>query len=229
MTIWDIAQKNEAKGKINLIKKDNRVAFLAFIFLIAWIVLACNGGGAPAIPTPWPTLTPADTPTPTPWPTRTPLPTATDIPPTPTPVPVGTAVSNGSYKVNVMYSRILQTVYLDQKYHWVPTAGNMFVELGIKAVNLKPGSKVSIAWGAVYITEENGDSWYPSWGEFKEIAGNVKYNPKNLVFRELKDRNEQVIFDDVVYVRAIYGTKKMHPTTLIFGFGESPLIKVVVP
>jgi hypothetical protein len=105
----------------------------------------------------------------------------------------------------------------------------MFVELGIKVVNLKPGSKVAVPWGDIHIIEESGDVWYPNWGEFKPVASGVEFNPKKLIFRSLEDPNEQVVFDEVVYVRAIYGAAKLSPTTLLFGFGDSPLIKVVVP
>jgi hypothetical protein len=142
---------------------------------------------------------------------------------------MGTPVSNGDYEVNVVYMRTLETVYLDTKYHWVPTAGNMFVELGIKVTNLKPGSKVSVPWGNIHVTEASGSAWYPNWGEFKSVASGVEFNPKKLVFRSLDNPNEQVIFDEVAYVRAIYGVAKLSPTTLLFEFGDSPQIKVIVP
>ncbi len=158
---------------------------LFVLLLTALFVLACGTGSMGAIATPVSTNTPASTNTPlptntaTPKPTNTPLPTATEIPPTPTPVSMGTPVSSGDYEVNVMYMRTLETVYLDKQYHWVPTAGNMFIELGIKAKNLKPGSKISIPWASVYLVEEDGDVHYPNWGEFKPLAGGLNLIPRN--------------------------------------------------
>jgi hypothetical protein len=217
-------------------KHNSPLTKVLFVLLFAVLfVLACSMGSFGAAPSPAPTntLVPTNTPAPTntakPEPTNTPIPTETEIPSTPTPMPMGTPVSNGEYEVNVVYMRTLETVYLDTQYHWVPTAGNMFVELGIKVVNLKPGSKVSVPWGSVYVREASGDVWYPNWGEFKPVASGVEFNPKKLVFRSLKDPAEQVVFDDIVYVRAIYGVAKLSPTTLLFGFGDSPQIKVVVP
>lgn len=213
-------------------KQKDTFKQVVFILLLASISLACSAGALAATVTPVPTNTVTLVPstnTATPKPTSTPLPTATEIPPTPVPVPMGTPVSSRDYEVNVIYMRTLNTVYLDTIYQWVPTQGNMFVELGIKVVNLEPSSKVSIPWSAVYIIEENGDMRYPSWGEFKPVKIGIEFNPKELVFRELKNPAEQVSFDEVVYLRAIYGAKKLSPTTLLFGFGESPLIKVIVP
>ena len=209
----------------------NTLKQVTFMLLVACFVLACSGGALAATATPVPTNTalPEPTNTVTPKPTKTPMPTATEIPPTPAPVPMGTPVSNGDYEVNVIYMRTLDTVYLDAQYHWVPTAGNMFVELGVKIVNLKPGSKVAIPWGDVTIIEQNGDNWYPNWGEFKPVASGVEFNPKKLVFRSLENPNEQVVFDEVAYVRAIYGVAKLSPTPLLFGFGDAPLIEVIVP
>ena len=202
---------------------------IVFMLLIAFIIMSCGGGALAVTATPVPSNTSAPTNTVTPKPTNTPIPTATEIPPTPTPAPMGIPVSSGDYEVNVVYMRTLDTVYLDTIYHWVPTAGNMFVELGIKVVNLKQGSKVSIPWGSIHVIEESGNAWYPNWGEFKPVTSGVEFNPKKLVFRSLDNPDEQVIFDEVVYVRAIYGVAKLSPTTLLFEFGDSPQIKVVVP
>jgi hypothetical protein len=142
---------------------------------------------------------------------------------------MGMTVSSGDYEVNVISMRTLNTVYLDTQYQWVPTAGNMFVELGIKVVNLKPGSEVSVPWGNVYVIEEDGGTWYPNWGEFKPVAKGIEISPKSLVFKILDDPNEPVVFDEVVFIRAIYGVAKHSPTTILFGFGDAPLIEVVVP
>jgi hypothetical protein len=142
---------------------------------------------------------------------------------------MGMPVSTEDYEVNVISMRMLETVYLDAQYHWVPTAGNMFVELGIKVVNLKPGSTVSVAWGNIVVIEEDESTWYPNWGEFKPVASGIEVSPKSLVFRTLDDPAEEVTFDDVVFIRAIYGVARRSPTTILFGFGNAPLIEVVVP
>ncbi|MBN1305206.1 MAG: hypothetical protein JXA13_12290 [Anaerolineales bacterium] len=202
--------------------------------VLAFVGLSCGIGDSfsplsVSTDTPVPTNTATPRPTSTPRPTTTPQPTATEAPPTPIPAPMGTPVSNGDYEVNVVSMRTLNTVYLDKIFQWVPTAGNMFVELGIKVVNLKPGAAVSVPWGQVHIIEENGDTWYPNWGEFKPVESGIEVSPKSLMFRMLEDPAEEVVFDEVVFIRAIYGVAKHNPTTLLFGFGDSPLIVVVVP
>ncbi len=159
-------------------------------------------------------------------PTSTPKPTFTI---TATPAAVGETVSNEKYEVQVITVRTLNTVYISEYANWVPTEGNMFVEICLKVVNLDPGSKISVPWGKVYVIEEDGSSWYPNWGEFKSVASGVEVNPKSLAFKALEDRTERVIFDDTVFIRAIFAVAKHNPTTLIFGFGDSPLIEVIVP
>lgn len=216
-------------------KHNRMLTKVLFVLLAALFVLACGAGSLRATATPVPTNTPAATNTPlptnTPAATNTPLPppTETEIPATPTPVPMGTPVSSGDYEVNVIFMRTLDTVYLDAQYQWVPSAGNMFVELGIKVVNLKPGSNVSVSWGDIYVIEEDGSIWYPGWGESKSAVSGVEISPKSLVFRSLDNPDEQIVFDEVVFVRAIYGVAKHSPTTILFGFGDAPLIEVVVP
>jgi len=178
------------------------------------------------VPTRTPRLTFTQQVTPTQQPTSTPRPTSTK---TATPAPMGETVSSGKYEVEVVTVRTLNTVYISEYSNWIPTEGNMFVELGIKVVNLKPGSKISVSWGDIYVIEEDGGTWYPNWGEFKPVASGVEVSPKSLVFRSLDNPAEQVIFDDVVFIRAIYAVAKHNPTTILFGFGDSPLIKVIVP
>jgi hypothetical protein len=197
-----------------------------FVVVVAVFILACGGGAIALTPTPAP---PPATNTIVPRPTSTLRPTATDVPPTPTAAPMGMPVSTEDYEVNVISMRMLETVYLDAQYHWVPTAGNMFVELGIKVVNLKPGSTVSVAWGNIVVIEDDESTWYPNWGEFKPVASGIEVSPKSLVFRTLDDPAEEVTFDDVVFIRAIYGVARHSPTTILFGFGNAPLIEVVVP
>jgi hypothetical protein len=215
--------------------KQNDIFTKPMLVLLAIIVLACNAGG---IITPVSTNPSEATPTQkatntaTPKPTSKPRPTATKITPTPIPIPMGTPVSNEDYEVNVLYMRTLDTVYLDAEYHWVPTAGNMFVELGIKVVNLNPRATGAVRWGDIYVLEvdEHAGPWYPNWGESKSVASDVTVNPKSLVFKSLEDKaSEQIIFKDVVFVRAIYTVRKHSPTTLLFGFDSSPLIQVIVP
>ena len=210
-------------------KENNVLKQALFVSIAAMLVLACGGGAIAFTATPAATLTPQVTSTSTSRPTSTPRPTATEVPPTPTAVPMGQSVTNGDYEVNVISMRTLDTVYLDSLYHWVPTEGNMFVELGIKVVNLNPGSPVSVAWGDIYVVEEDGSTWYPNWGEFKPVSNGIEISPKSLVFRTLEDPREPVIFDDVVFIRAIYGVTKHNPTTVLFGFGEAPLIEILVP
>ena len=205
------------------------------LLVVALLMSACTNAAIFATPTPLPTDTPTPSPTFTPSltftpsPTFTASPTATEVPPTSTAAPMGVPVSSGDYEVNVKSVRTLGSVYISNRYRWVATANNMFVELGIKVINSKPGSKLNIYWSDIYVIEENGKTTTPDWGEFKPVASGVEINPKTLLFKELRNPSERVVFDEVVFIRAIYIITKQRPTTILFGFGHSPLIEVVVP
>jgi hypothetical protein len=182
------------------------------------------------VPTNTLTATATSTATSTPTPTSTPLPTATEVPPTSTAVPMGEPVSTTDYEVNVITMRILPSVINDYFNEWVPKDGYMFVELGIKVVNLNPGTNVSVKNEKINVIEEDGKTWYPSWGFAKPVASGTDVTPKNLTLLSWENLGQETVdFDEVVFIRTVYIVKKHNPTTLLFRFGDSPLIEVVVP
>lgn len=210
--------------------------YIVLSLVCALIMSACAGSAV--APSPTPTLTPTITltatviltATSTSTPTLTPSPTATEKPPTSTAAPMGETVSTNDYEVDVITMRTLPSVYDNNLYEWVPKDGYMFVELGIKVVNLNPGTDISVRIGKINVIEENGSIWHPSWGFAKPVARGIDVAPKSLTLLPWDNLSiETVDFDEVVVIRTVYIVKKLSPTTLLFRFGDSPLIEVVVP
>jgi hypothetical protein len=53
-------------------------------------------------------------------------------------------------------------------------------------------------------------------------------NPSSLVFAELKTGHVAVNFEDSAFLRAIWIIKDNNPSTVLFGFEDSPLIEVTI-
>jgi hypothetical protein len=209
--------------------KNNKL--FIFIMVLVIVSLACNGTGAPdAVPTSVNTATLANTATSLPRPTSTPRPTATQIPPTATPAQVGDVVADDLYEITIIHTRKLNTVYLDAIYQWVPNPGYLFLEAGVKVKNLNPDSAASVRWSDIYVTDENGDSWFPGWAGYKAVASGVNANPKEIIFAELNDTTaaEEIVFEEDVYLRLIWTLEDNNPSTVLFGFDTSPLTKIVI-
>jgi hypothetical protein len=201
-----------------------------FISLVALFVLACSlvtGGGSS---TPVATAPPkvADTAVAPPIATDLPTlePTATEVPVTPTPAPVGVPVKGGSYEVTVIKAVSLKKLYPGGTLVWTPKAGYMIVDVAVKVTNLT-GSSASVPWKTVFVTEKTGDSWYPNYGTYKESGSGI--DPFTLGISETNINGDDVItFNGDIYLRLIFMVKDYNPTTLMFGFGDSPLIEIVI-
>ncbi|GAB4402145.1 MAG: hypothetical protein OHK003_29360 [Anaerolineales bacterium] len=205
----------------------------AFIFLTTLLVLslACSTVSSPAVPVD--TSIPVEPPTATiaatatQKPTSTPRPTATAVPPTATAAPVGVTVSNEEYEVNVIKVRKLGSVYLDQNYIWEANPGYLFLELGVQVISKRTGI-TSIPWQNIYVTEQDGNSWYPGWGGFQTAKSGENINPATIIFAQIHNENELVSFGEVVFLRLIWTIKDNNPSTVYFGFDTSPLIEVTI-
>lgn len=204
---------------------------LFFVSTLISLSLACSLSSAPE---PTATVVPSDIPstatiaaTPTQKPTSTPRPTATAIPPTSTAAPVGVIVSNEDYEIDVVKVRKLGSVYLDQNYIWQANPGYLFLELGVKVTNKKSGV-ASVPWQYIYVTDEEGDSWYPGWGGFQIPTAGENISPTTILFSQIHNSEERVSFTDVVFLRLIWTIKDNNPSTVLFGFDTSPLIEVVI-
>ncbi len=202
-----------------------RVAFMSFV---AIIVLACTGGGlittATSLPTNLPT--PADTATARPTSTSTLLPAATEIPSTPTPAPVGEAVRSESFEVTVVSARELNRVYMGN-YYYYPKADQIFVEMVVKVSNLT-GSEVSIPWENVYVIEESGDTWYPTWGGYKAVKTGRTVDGSTIGVDEIVDGKATLVFEEDAFLRTIWFLTRDDPTTILFGFDNSPYVEITI-
>lgn len=204
---------------------------IMFMLLVAIIVLACSAitGGATSVPEATnPPVQAMDTavvvpPTATDPPTVAPEPTATIES---TPAPVGVPVKSEKFEVTVIGAVNLERIYPGGTYLYTPNAGNIIVDVGVKVSNLT-GSSVSVKWENVYVVEQNGDAWFPTWGSYKESG--KKVDPFSLGISDANINGDDVItFNNDIYLRLIYIVTEADPTTFVFGFDDSPLIEIVV-
>lgn len=191
--------------------------------------LACSAVAPEPTATVEPTLPSTSTviPTATQKPTSTPRPTSTPIPPTATAAPVDVTVSNSDYDVEVIKVRKLGSVYLDQYYIWEANPGYLFLELGVKVTSKQPGMKF-IPWENVYVIEQDQNVWYPGWGGYQTASPGENVAPATIIFEQIHDGADLVQFEEVVYLRVIWGIKDNNPSTVYFGFDTSPLIEVTI-
>lgn len=216
-------------------KRNNpTVLSVLSIVIISFLILACGATSATATPLPTNTALPTSTNTVIPIPTATPMPTETEIP-MPTPAPVGVPVKNENYEVTVVSFRKLNTVYLDAQYQWVPKPGYKFMELGVKVRNVKADSQVNVPWSSMKAIELGNlavsTKLMPGWAGYKAVESGVEVNPKNLTFKTIDKNNidEQVTFDNDLFLRLIYIVDKGNPqTTIWFSFDESPMIEIIL-
>jgi hypothetical protein len=211
------------------VKQLNTLKQVMFILLVAFIILACSGGALAATATPIPTDTvtpaPTNTATPTPRPTKTPTPTATLVP---TPAPVGEAVRSSSYEVTVLSAKEIRRVYMGS-YYYYPLTGYTYLEAVVRASNLGAG-KANVKWKYIYVTEEDGNGWYPYWGGFKAVDTGVKVDGSSISVDEITDGESAVEFEQDVVLRLIWILTKNGQTapTVLFGFDDAPNVQIVV-
>jgi len=206
----------------------NRNFIVRAVVLALLASLACQTLSVPPTATPEPTETPlpqsTNTATATQTPSSTPEPTNTTAP---TPASVGQPVSNSEYEVDVVKVRKLESVYLSKVLVWKPKPGYLFLELGVQVTNLKTGSRASVHWKDIYVID-NLKIQRPGWGGYKVVAQGIEVNPPSIVFEQLKNINDSISFDEVVFLRLIWTVTDSNPTTVYFVFDNSPLIEVVI-
>ncbi len=200
---------------------------LSFIVLILAVNLACTGLGTPPTATEKPTNTPLPTKTATPKPTSTPKPTATQIPPTFTTVPMQFPASNEQYEVKVLYARFFAKVF-SGGFEYTPLIyKGKFLDLGVVVKNLQPDNQANIPWENVYIIDKLNGAYYPNFGGSFVSKNNEKFDPATL-FLFPQEGLENMVFDDLVYLRGIWATDGQKPATFLFGFDTSPLIEIII-
>ena len=208
------------------------------VSLLLLVSLACGASGsAPAdtapvdsaqiesTSTPQPTDIPA---TSTKKPTNTPRPTNTPVPPTPTAAPMNFPASNGEYEVTVLYARYFGKVF-SGGYEYTPlTYGGQFLDVGVLIKNLQPSTQKNIPWQNIYIViEKTNESFYPNFGGSFVPNNDAKFDPATL-FLFPEDSIENIVFDDIAYLRGIWATDGDRPATFYFGFDTSPVIEIII-
>jgi hypothetical protein len=151
---------------------------------------------------------------------------------------VGVAVTSDKYEITVVKVRRLETVYLSDTYHWVAKPGYAFLELGVKVENLQSGT-AEVRWEDIDVIDSNHQSRPPTWVGAKVVERGVEANPSSIIFAPSGNMSslykgevakETVSFDEVAFLRLIYGVEKNDPKTVVlFRLEDSPLIEVTLP
>lgn len=166
----------------------------------------------------------------TPKPSKTPAPTKTPIPPTATAASLKEPVSNEQFEVRIITSRFLDSVYryfsAGGGFEYTPNEGYTFLELGVKITNLKPEQPVTVKWEDVYVIDTTNSAWYPNFaGSYTPKTKTEEVNPATILFDELYNLDD-ILVEEIVYIRAIWVVIDEKPTFYLFGFDTSPLIEV---
>ena len=203
--------------------------------LIVFSVTACGGQffGGTATPIPTNTLEATKTPIPTntatatatPKPTSTPLPTKTPVPPTPTPAPIGVSVISDSLEITVLDVTTHSHIVPGGLYYYYSKPGKTFVDVSVRVRNLNPGKPVRVQWRYVYILEGNGDSWYPLYGDIKQVDSGKQFNPNNISISTEVRGSDFVAFDNDTYLRLIYYVTNDPNQTILFRIEDSQQIE----
>jgi hypothetical protein len=226
MEIPGLDQSN--KGRF-IMKNQRSFGKLAGLLVIVLSMLACGSGDlAGATETPTLSPTPLATNTATARPTSTPKPTKT---PLPTPAPLNVSIESGDFSYTVIDAISLRRIYPGGTLLFSPNPGYLIMDIGVRIENKDPGTTVSIPWEDVYVTEANGDSWYPIWGTTKFVDSGTELDPYSLGIssEEIKGIN-RINFTGDAYLRLIYivTDNENQPVPIIFGIGDAPQAEFIV-
>ncbi len=210
--------------------KDRRFLEIVSVLTVAVLILACSGGSivASATETPSATSTTISTNTATPPPTATPRPTKT---PFPTPAPKGVSIKAGDFSFTVVDAVSLRRIYPGGQYLFTPNPGYVILDVGVRLENKTSGEAISIPWENVYITEQNGDSWYPYWGSYKPVESGTEMDPFTIGISSNEIVGTELIsFTGDAYLRLVFivGDNNNQPVPLMFGIGDSPETELLV-
>lgn len=161
-------------------------------------------------------------------------PTDTVVPASPTASRIEFAVSNGSLDVKVVEIKKVYNVYLGedpvsgQEIRLAPGAGNMFLDFGVK-VNNVTGSDVPMKWSAIYLSDKQGNKFYPTWGGYRATGTIVdpltmeilKYDKVHPDY----DPDAHFYIGAAGFVRAIFNLPRNN-LYYFFGFGDLPQIEI---
>lgn len=209
-------------------KNVNRYGKLFGLLAAALLMLACAGALAGTVETPAVSPTPPAPNTATARPTSTPKPTKT---PFPTPAPLGVSIEADDFSFTVIDAVSLRRIYPGGTLLFSPNPGYLIMDIGVRIKNKNPGKTVSIPWENVYVTEANGDSWYPIWGTSKFVDSGTELDPFSLgISSEEINGVDRINFTGDAYLRLIYivTDNENQPVPIIFGIGDAPEAEFIV-
>jgi len=205
-----------------------------YLFVVLCFVISACGPSAQqltstavAIPTNTikATSTPLPTNTATPKPTSTPRPTKTPIPPTPTPAPIGASVTYDSLEITVLGVTTHSHIVPGGLYYYYSKPGFIFIDVGVRVRNLTPGKAVRMQWNNVYVVEADNKSWYPLYGDTKQVDSGKQFDPFNIGISTEVDGSKFITLDNDTYLRLVYYVTDDPNQVILFGIQDSPLIE----
>lgn len=214
--------------------KTRRVFLLILATASFASLFGCDTGGMLSFgetATPTSTATPSSTPTATPRPTWTPSPTPS---PTATPASLGDTVSDNELEITLLRVRNLESVHFgDVEGNWetfyTASPGYYLIELDVLVHSLFPDRPISYTWKYVYVEEESGDAWYPTWANTRVVEPGKRIDPSTIGLS-----SAQVVPSDILnikqdtFLRLIYGVSDNPDQVILFHLGDSQPIQFTV-
>jgi len=110
-----------------------------------------------------------------------------------------------------------------------PLEGHFIIDVGVLVRNLEPGNAVQVKWSNVYILEENGDAWYPVWGQTQTVTPGRKVDPFSIgLSSDNVNGDEFLEFENDTYMRLIFSVQNDPEQTILFAIEDSPFIQFKV-
>jgi len=206
--------------------KQNRLFMkVAFVSLIALIALACNALAGGITPPSSPVV--AATSKFNTGATDAPLSTETGNSATPMPVNIGETVQIGSLEITVLKFDNHNLIVPGGKKYFYAKSGYAFLDLGVIVKNTNSGNPINLAWNTIYIAEENGKVWAPTFADVKVGASEIDpftIGINTQITKDLLTKTVEFGGSDV-YMRLIYVVDNKDQTVL-FGVADSPQTKI---
>ncbi len=167
-----------------------------------------------------PTLTPTFTPTATstPRPTATPKPTQT---PTSVPVAIGGTIKYNDLEITLLKVLTHPQVVVSSHYYLDAKDGYIFID-ALVLVRNRGDSASGMTMGEIYVTDEDGKIWMPSFGGSQTVKLEKSFNPMTIIKWNRYSGSEVVTFESKkdTYLRLIWPVREYQ--NLLFGIRYSP-------
>jgi len=110
-------------------------------------------------------------------------------------------------------------------YYYYSEPGKTFIDVGVRVRNLTPGKAVLVPWSYVYVVEADNKSWYPVYGDTKQVDNGKQFDPFNIGISTEVDGSNSLSLDKDTYLRLIYYVTDDPSQIILFGIKDSPLIE----